>query len=1150
MPPFAKGDVFPQQNGLTFAKLQRQAGSLSHPPANPPAEGVPKPPPLFGRTDWLAFWAVTLVLLTAYSLTRAPSVTLEDAGELSVAAMYAGVPHPPGYPLWTLLAWLFTKLVPFGNMAWRISLFSGLATALAAGLIALIGSRGSTLCLENMEPFRNVSLPLRRGTGLVSGWVSGLLVGFNGFVWSQAVTVAVFPLTALALAGLMTSLMRWVYAPRQLRYLYLSWFLAGVSYNNEPSLLVLVLAIQVVVALAEPALGRDLFLGNVILWILVPIGMQVGALPRWWDSVVLDILQQCLGFGYGDYFERSVMVDGSLGVVSLILVIWLGIKTKRLFTELPRGFVCLTVFLAGVAFCFLLPVASMTNPPMNWAYARTVEGFANLVVCAPYERIQSTAPLITCCREYGHITAERLVDEFGIICLFWALVPFFFAKRMPARPRAWLIGVAVLYLLLGPVRLFLSNLMPDFRSLSLHKELFAPSHFAVALWIGFALAFAAAFLAAEYRRNCKRVTLALAGFAVLALYGLASQWAGTADLSLRCARIFGLGLALAAVLLLWLRQHRVPLSSLLAVFALLPGYAALNHWSASEQRGHLFGYWFGHDMFMPPFHGSDGKPLYPEMAKEAILFGGTDPGRFCPTYMIFSESFLPPDRRVDSKFDRRDVYIITQNALADGLYLNSIRGHYARSAQADPPFFSNLMRGYHERGLNQTTNLLARMLSPLDHLLPSLGGRIERDRRAGSSLFKDSDFLDLAGFARRLQEGGTPAGVSQYLYRNLATNTQELLTKPADPSLAGALARDFNRWLANEPLAPLYDPERFKGVSLSEHLKRFVAQNPQGHSRPRLTRLLIEESFPGQIARSPGGLYPDLEIFTPSNEDSQNCFQDFMAEARKRMEHDRLHPNEPPQIKPGQDVRVVGGRVQVSGQIAVMAINGLLSKLIFDRNTNHEFYVEESFPIDWMYPHLTPFGLIMKINRKPVPVLTREICERDHAFWSQYSQRLIGDWITYDTSVSDLCAFAQKVHLRHEYTGFTGDRRFIRDKDAPLAFSKLRVSIGGRYAWRLGPDGPPEYRPKPGPESQCLEREAEFAFKQAYAFCPDSPEVLHRFVNLLLLQGRRDEARLLAATTRKLDPKNPDLKTLLETLASMKSQPAEGMDNGNATRGQ
>ena len=138
-------------------------------------------------------------------------------------------------------------------------------------------------------------------------------------------------------------------------------------------------------------------------------------------------------------------------------------------------------------------------------------------------------------------------------------------------------------------------------------------------------------------------------------------------------------------------------------------------------------------MFTPPFPGPDGKLsydaklreqamkgpngdlIYPEMAKDTILFGGTDPGRFCPTYMIFCESFIPHDCQPaqDQNFDRRDVYLITQNALADGTYLDYLRAQYFRSQQIDPPFFSELARTLLKDQPYQT-NLLARLVSPLD----------------------------------------------------------------------------------------------------------------------------------------------------------------------------------------------------------------------------------------------------------------------------------------------------------------------------------------------------------------------------------------------------------------------------------------------------
>jgi len=219
--------------------------------------------------------------------------------------------------------------------------------------------------------------------------------------------------------------------------------------------------------------------------------------------------------------------------------------------------------------------------------------------------------------------------------------------------------------------------------------------------------------------------------------------------------------------------------------------------------------------------------------------------------------------------------------------------------------------------------------------------------------------------------------------------------------------------------------------------------------------------------------------------------------------------------------------------VAVMAINGLLTKVIFDKNPGHEFYVEESFPLDWMYPYLEPFGIIMRINRQPLKTLTEEVLNRDHEFWSQYSPRLIGNWITYDTPLSNICQFIERVYERRDYTGFTGDRKFIRDDQAQKAFSKLRSSIGGVYAWRLGQECPPEYRPKSTAEYTQLLREADFAFRQAFAFCPYSPEAVFRYAQLLANQGRLEDARLLAVTCLKLDPYSPAALSLLSSLDGM-----------------
>jgi hypothetical protein len=61
-----------------------------------------------------------------------------------------------------------------------------------------------------------------------------------------------------------------------------------------------------------------------------------------------------------------------------------------------------------------------------------------------------------------------------------------------------------------------------------------------------------------------------------------------------------------------------------------------------------------------------------------------------------------------------------------------------------------------------------------------------------------------------------------------------------------------------------------------------------------------------------------------------------MLDAQRRMVAKQLKGGEIVQQTPD-------GKVSVSGQVAVMSINALLCKVIFDKNPHHEFYIEGKF---------------------------------------------------------------------------------------------------------------------------------------------------------------------------------------------------------------
>jgi hypothetical protein len=339
--------------------------------ARPPQPKVVLPP-LFRKIDWLAFGVTALLAFIGFYLTLAPEVTLEDSGELATGSFYAGVPHPPGYPLWTVFTWLFTVLVPVGNVAYRVAIASAVSGAIAAGLLSLLTSRGSSMMIESIPDFKDISRRVENAICVVSGFVAGMLLAYNGYMWSQSVIVEVYPFSVVSLMGVLCLLMRWMYAPHQRRYLYLAWFIFGICFTNHQTLIVAAMGLEVAVLAAQPKLGRDLLLGNSVFYLF-----------GW---AVLDM--HLLGS-----FEPNDMVKiifHIVGISSILGCGWLTLTTKKLGTETLSVLAMFGLWLAGAAFYFYMPLSSMSNPPMNWGYPRTVEGFIHALTRGQYEKTNPT----------------------------------------------------------------------------------------------------------------------------------------------------------------------------------------------------------------------------------------------------------------------------------------------------------------------------------------------------------------------------------------------------------------------------------------------------------------------------------------------------------------------------------------------------------------------------------------------------------------------------------------------------------------------------------------------------------------------------------------------------------------------------------------
>ena len=472
------------------------------------------------------------------------------------------------------------------------------------------------------------------------------------------------------------------------------------------------------------------------------------------------------------------------------------------------------------------------------------------------------------------------------------------------------------------------------------------------------------------------------------------------------------------------------------------------------------------------------EPAYTQLATDGIInsipagsiyFGGTDPGRGLPT--AFCKSQINGD----------PFYTLTQNALADGTYLDYLRRTYGEDKRlltqfADACQADSALQALNARWLaavqqlGSATNDLQRNIADGDASV-LWQQRNDRVNALLASVRADTDKQKSAPVhhSNGISDNGLQERIAQ-LKSEVAATQLEIADaqKDSDSERRAASASDLER----------------RANVQQENLRFYETMQAQAH---------LDESS-----------HPSGSLYIPTGEDSQRCFQDYSQDAVKR-----LHNN---QLKLGENVKEDNGRLQISGQTAVMEINGLLVKTILDKNPGHEFYMEESFPLDWMYPNLEPHGLIFKLNRQPLAALSDEAVRQDREYWQPRVNQMIGGWLNDDTSVKDVTAFGEKVFLRHDLGGFSGDARYVQNDWATKMFAKMRVAIAGLYAWRA------EHADSSA-EKERMTRAADFAFRQAVALGPNSPEATHRYAEFLKAQHREADAKLMTELAEKFKAK-------------------------------
>ncbi|MBI5448723.1 DUF2723 domain-containing protein [Candidatus Gottesmanbacteria bacterium] len=173
-----------------------------------------------------------------------------DSGDLVTAAATFGVPHPPGYPLYTLLGW-FLNWLPWFTPAWRVGLLSSLTHAATVTIVYALAARFT-------------------GKSFV-GFFAALVLAGNYLFFLYSITPEVFGLFDLFLVLLFSLFIYWSETKKPV-YFHWALFVFGLSLSHHHVILFFVPALLYWIYIHKQLLDRHTFFR-------LPFYVLIGLLP-------------------------------------------------------------------------------------------------------------------------------------------------------------------------------------------------------------------------------------------------------------------------------------------------------------------------------------------------------------------------------------------------------------------------------------------------------------------------------------------------------------------------------------------------------------------------------------------------------------------------------------------------------------------------------------------------------------------------------------------------------------------------------------------------------------------------------------------------------------------------------------------------------
>ncbi len=313
-------------------------------------------------------WAVFLVAATTYLLTAEPTVSLWDCGEFIASAFKLQVGHPPGAPLFMIMARVFTIFAGHNveNVAFMVNAMSALASAFT---ILFLFWTITHLALkitgrENLKPYQIVAV-------LGSGLVGALAYTFSDTFWFSAVEGEVYASSSFFTAIVFWAILKWENIANEKyanRWLILIAYLMGLSIGVHLLNLLAIPAIVLVYYFTKFEVTRNGIIKTLLIGGAILGGVMYILIPGvvWLASIFELIFVNGFGLPYnsGLLFYLALLVGG--------LVYGVYYTQKKNKVILNTAILVISVIVIGYSSYSMIVIRSVANPPMDENSPETV----------------------------------------------------------------------------------------------------------------------------------------------------------------------------------------------------------------------------------------------------------------------------------------------------------------------------------------------------------------------------------------------------------------------------------------------------------------------------------------------------------------------------------------------------------------------------------------------------------------------------------------------------------------------------------------------------------------------------------------------------------------------------------------------------------